>query len=200
MMLDRTLVWKAVRTLTRAFNDYNLIKCFFPEKERRERFVRYFISVPLYYGMEYGEVHTTSHEAEGVAVWIPSKNHPMSSARVMRSVPFSVLMGFAMSGAVRMKAVDDFINEVHKRLVPYDHLFLQMLGVDPLFRGKGCSSKLIKPMLSRADRECLPCYLEINTEENVEIYRHFGFEIIEESLVPGTDVMNWAMLRKPQKT
>lgn len=195
--LDRAQAGKAAEALTRAFSDYVLVRHFFPEKERRERFVRNFVSIPLYYGVKYGEVYATSHSIEGAAVWIPSHNHPMSSARIFRSVPPAVLAGFAMSGAYRMKDVDSFLNEAHERLVPFDHWFLQMIGVEPAFKGQGYSSTLIKPMLSRADRENLPCYLETNTEENVEIYRHFGFEVVEESVVPGTDVMNWAMLRKP---
>lgn len=197
--LERAQAGKAVETLARAFSDYVLIRHFFPMKEHREKFVRYFVSIPLYYGMRYGEVYTTSHNMEGAAVWIPSQNHPLSPARVFQSVPFTALAGFAMSGAARMRAVDSFLNDAHKRLVPCEHWYLQMIGVDPVCKGKGYSSTLIKPMIYRADRENLPCFLETNTEENTRIYRHFGFEVIEESLVPGTDVMNWAMLRKPLK-
>ncbi|MBN1289832.1 MAG: GNAT family N-acetyltransferase [Actinobacteria bacterium] len=193
--LEKGLVKDAVNSLCGAFGDYPLVKQFFPQRERRERFIRYFVSVPLYYGMKYGEVYATSRKVEGIAVWIPSQKHPMSSARVARAVPFNVLVGFGFSGASGMRGVDRFINEVHERLVPYDHWFLQMIGVDPCCQGKGYSSILLKPMLSRIDEERLPCYLETNTEENVEIYRHFGFEVLEESIIPGTDVKNWAMLR-----
>lgn len=194
--LDKAQADAAVGTLGRAFYEYNLVRYFFPEDEPRRNFVRYFCSIPLYYGFKYGEVYATSSEMEGVAVWYPSKNHPFSTVKVLRSTPFSVVMGFGRSGASKMRHVDAFLNEIHGRLVPEKHWFLQMIGVDPSFQGKGYASRLLKPMLSRADEEKLPCYLETNTEHNVELYEHFGFEVLEDALIPGTDVMNWAMLRK----
>ncbi len=73
---------------------------------------------------------------------------------------------------------------------------MQAIGIVPKFQGKGYASSLIRPMLSRIDKENLSCYLETIDEKNVAIYQHFGFEIIERSIVPETGFTNWAMLRK----
>jgi len=94
-----------------------------------------------------------------------------------------------------MRGLGNYIDEVHGRLAPFKHWFLQAIGVDPQFQGRGCASKLLRPMLSRIDEENLPCYLETLETQNVRLYEHFGFKVIEESSVPGTSLTNWAMLR-----
>ena len=94
-----------------------------------------------------------------------------------------------------MKGLGQYIDAVHSRMAPFKHWFLQTIGVDPQFQGRGYASKLLTPMLSRIDEESLPCYLETLEEQNVGLYEHFGFKVIEESKVPNTNLTNWAMLR-----
>ena len=43
-------------------------------------------------------------------------------------------------------------------------------------------------------------YLETNKESNVGLYQHYGFELKREEFVPKTDVMHYAMVRKPNPT
>jgi hypothetical protein len=51
-------------------------------------------------------------------------------------------------------------------------------------------------MFARMDTEHLPCYLETHNQKNVPIYRHYGFKVVEEDIVPGTEITHWAMLRQ----
>jgi hypothetical protein len=50
-------------------------------------------------------------------------------------------------------------------------------------------------MLARIDEEGLPCYLETMDPNDVPLYKHFGFKVVDESTVPATSLTNWAMLR-----
>ena len=52
-------------------------------------------------------------------------------------------------------------------------------------------------MLERMDCEQMPCALETNIDKNVDIYRRFGFGVISEDKVPGTEVTSFLMLRTP---
>jgi GNAT superfamily N-acetyltransferase len=70
-----------------------------------------------------------------------------------------------------------------------------MLGVDPDYQGKGYASQLLRPMLARADKEGIPCYLETQLGKNVALYEHFGFRVAEQGIIPGSNVMSWAMVR-----
>ena len=93
-----------------------------------------------------------------------------------------------------MRGFGDFTEKAHKRLAPFKHWYLQTIGVDPKFRGKGYAGRLIRPVLTKIDIQHLPCYLE-TFEENVPIYERFGFRTIERSSIPQTPFENWAMLR-----
>ena len=76
------------------------------------------------------------------------------------------------------------------------HWYLSVIGVDPDHQGKGYGSKLIKPMLERIEKTGYPVYLETNFEGNVGLYEHLGFDLIDETKIPETEIMNWAMIRK----
>jgi ribosomal protein S18 acetylase RimI-like enzyme len=88
------------------------------------------------------------------------------------------------------------VDDLHRRLVPYVHWYLQIIGVDPAYQGQGFSSRLLRPVLERIDRERMPCYLETNSGKNVAIYRRSGFELVSEDKMPGTELTVFAMLRK----
>ncbi len=83
------------------------------------------------------------------------------------------------------------------RLVPFKHVYLQSLGVDPVSQGKGHAGRLLRYMLVRLGAEGTPCYLDTLDEENVAFYEHFGFSVVEVAKVPGTEAPMWAMLRRP---
>jgi len=57
---------------------------------------------------------------------------------------------------------------------------------------------LVRPVLEHIDREAMPCYLDTSAEKNVAIYRRFGFEVVLEDKMPGTELRIFAMLRKAQ--
>ncbi|TES84899.1 MAG: GNAT family N-acetyltransferase [Dehalococcoidia bacterium] len=194
--LNKAQVKPAAEVLSRAFQNYPLLRYYFPDELKRRKMASFFVSVPVYYGLRYGEVYATSTGLEGIAVWLPSENCPMAVWKILRSVPMSVLFGFGRYGGSKMRRMDAYIDEIHKRLVPYPHWFLQAVGVDPRYKGQGYASRLLKPMLARIDEEGLPCYLETHNESNVSLYEHFDFAVIEKSTIPETNLTNWAMLRK----
>ncbi len=186
----------AVEVLVRAFWDYPLLKYYFPDEAERGRVAPHFLSLAVFSGIGYGKVYATSPNLEGIAVWMPSDSYPVTLWRLVRSVPLSVILGFGRSGGLRMRDLGEYIDAVHQRLAPFKHWFLQTVGVDPQFQGKGHGSALLAPMLARIDEEGLPCYLETLDEKNVPLYEHFGFRVAEESTIPGTSLTNWAMLRE----
>jgi ribosomal protein S18 acetylase RimI-like enzyme len=75
--------------------------------------------------------------------------------------------------------------------------YLFNLSVKKEAQGKGIASKLMKPMLKFLDDEKMVAYLETNKESNVGLYEHYGFELKRAECVPKTDVMHYAMVRKP---
>ncbi|MFW9949842.1 MAG: GNAT family N-acetyltransferase, partial [Candidatus Thorarchaeota archaeon] len=61
-------------------------------------------------------------------------------------------------------------------------------------QGKGWARALLNPMIVRADKDKLPCYLETG-ERNVTLYEKFGFEVINRISVPKFDNDIYLMMR-----
>lgn len=196
--LNKSDAKHAVEVLAKAFQNYPLLQYYFPNKFEREKISSHFLSFAVFTGISYGEVYATSSNLEGVAVWIPSTNYPVTFWGLLRSVPLSVIFGFGSHGGFKMRRLGEYIDTVHQRLIPYKHWFLQTIGINPEFQNKGYGSKLLRPMISRIDKEGLPCYLETLDEQNVPLYEHFGFRIVDKSNIPETSLINWAMLREAQ--
>ena len=194
--LTKAQVKPAAEMLARAFHNYPLFRYYFPEELERKKITSYFLSLAIYSGIRYGEIYATSLNMEGVAIWLPSDNYPVNIWKLVRSVPISVIFGFGRYGGGRMRQLGEYVDVVHQRLSPFRHWFLQVIGVDPQFQGKGCAGKLLRPMLARIDEEGLSCYLETLDEHNVALYEHFNFTVIDKSTIPGTNLTNWAMLRE----
>jgi ribosomal protein S18 acetylase RimI-like enzyme len=186
--------------LGRAFTEYELLRYYFQDETERHAVAVTFGFVALSVSLKYGEVYASSAKIEGVSAWLPPGKAPFGGWQIIRSVPFSVLFRFGRQGASRMQAYGRYVDNLHRKLVPYPHWYLQIIGVDPKYQGQGFSSRLVRPVLERIDRERMPCFLETNTGKNVAIYRRFGFEVVSEDKMPGTEVTSFAMLRKVQTT
>lgn len=190
----------AAAVLGRAFAEYELFRYYFHDETERRAAADTFSFISLSLCLKYGEVYASSEKLEGVAAWLPPGKAPFGGWQVIRSVPLPILVRFGRQGAGRMWAYGRFENKLHRKLVPYPHWYLQIIGVDPAYQGQGFSSRLLRPVLERIDREQMPCYLETNAKKNVAIYRRFGFEVVSEDKLTGTEVTTFAMLRKAPTT
>jgi GNAT superfamily N-acetyltransferase len=83
---------------------------------------------------------------------------------------------------------------MHKQYAPMPQYYLTTIGVRPEAQGKGVASKLIKPFIAQAEREGCPVYTETITPQNVSLYQHYGFKVMEQYSVPRTDLNLWSFL------
>ena len=107
-------------------------------------------------------------------------------------------MRFPQDGRKQFLDGIGYLDKIHKEIMgSKPHWYLWVLGVAPNSQGQGIGSRLIQPVLDRADKEQIPCYLETETERNVKFYRKRGFEVVSEGEVPGGDLKLWSLLREP---
>ena len=194
--LNKSHVKPAADVLARAFRNDPMSKYFSADELKREKRLPHLFQYVLGYCARYGEIYATSPDLEGIAAWLTSDNYPMTFWRLIGSVPLPIMLSFGREGGARMRYLGEYIDAVHKRLAPFEHWFLQTIGVDPQFKGKGYAGRLLRSMFARIDEESLPCYLETLNEANVPLYEHFGFRVLEKSTIPETRLTNWAMLRE----
>jgi len=53
-------------------------------------------------------------------------------------------------------------------------------------------------MLTWLDIQKLPCYLNTQNETNIGLYEHYGFQVIEQLVLPDSVVVHTAMMRNPR--
>jgi GNAT superfamily N-acetyltransferase len=186
----------AALVLARAFFDYPESVYFMPDEVTRRKKQPSIYRMFLRQSIVYGEVYATSPKMEGVAVWqlVDGKNPAWRPGFSLGWWWLSLFSDKATNR--RREAYFSYITALRARVTPERYWYLQAIGVDPVYQGQGFSSRLLKPMLARADREGLPCFLETQEENNVKLYEHFGFKVKEMGTIPGTNIHSWVMERK----
>jgi ribosomal protein S18 acetylase RimI-like enzyme len=188
---------QAAHVLGRAFLVDPAYTALFPDEGERMLALPRLFGAVVGYSLVYGLVHTTP-EVEGVACWLSPGNTEVTLWRNLRTGLglFRAVGGFNAEARREFMAVMGHLDEIHKRLAPEPHWYLWALGVEPGSQGQGIGSRLIQPVLNRADVDGVPCYLETQTEGNVGFYQKRGFEVVSDGVVPDQGIRIWTMLRE----
>ena len=183
------------RTLARAFQFEPKICQYIPDPEERKLKTPFLFEFIVRYGIKFGEVYADSNDIRGAAVWLPPDQVKISRDKARECGSHEMSCRLGQETLDRQRLLNEHAAEIHHRQASFPHWYLWVLGVRPEFAGQGWGGRLLKPMLSRIDEEKMPCFLETHTEENVALYRHFGFEVVEEAVLRGSDLKHWAMIR-----
>lgn len=86
-------------------------------------------------------------------------------------------------------------------LHPHDppHWYLGYLGARTASQGQGLGSELLREVLTKADAQGVPAYLESSNERNLSLYRRHGFEVVGEIQTAADGPTIWRMWRDPAK-
>jgi ribosomal protein S18 acetylase RimI-like enzyme len=195
--LEASQIQTAIEVLGNAFKDDPVLREFvFQEEDRRLSAIRLICRLMLHYARPYNTVYATTGVLKGVAIWIPPNQFPLNDFKLLQ------LGGYKLPFKVRFSRLRQFIalflkiEARHKVNTPEPHWYLLMLGVAPLHQNQGVGSSLIQPILERADRENLPCYLETSTKEALRFYERHGFGVVETIDFPHGGIRMWAMKRE----
>ncbi|MBO5976451.1 MAG: GNAT family N-acetyltransferase [Oscillospiraceae bacterium] len=143
-------------------------------------------------------IYADSEEMNGFAVWLPigftgSKTLPFLANGGLKLVLHS---GLGIIG--RLLTYENYAMNLKKNFTDNYDWYLYNLSIKKDAQGKGLASKLMRPMLRFCDDEKMVAYLETNKESNVSLYRHYGFDLMKEELIPQTPVTHYAMVRQPK--
>ena len=183
----------------RAFQEEPHTVYFFPDEERRMRDSVELFRMRIRYGLRYGEVHVTSSNLEGIAVWLPSERAAMTMWGQIRSGGMGLYRAVGKDAVARMTHVAEHNERLHREHVSGRHWFLSILAVDPENQRRGHASELLRAMLDRLDHDRISCYAETTQSDVLPFYERHGFGIGAESIVPGTDLTVWPLVRSPSE-
>lgn len=189
---------QAARVIAHAFVDDPLISFMLPFKATRIRTLVKFFRL-------YGEINIKNKRGygvgeplQGVAFWKFPEQESLSVSVKSLAKFLPLLFTMYPIGYFRAREILSQIDILHDKYAKEPHFYLDNLGVLASARGKGLSSRLIRPFLEMADSQKVSAYTETVTAFNVPLYEHFGFQCVEQSTIPGTDITVYALRRPAQ--
>ena len=199
--LPEDLLAEAAGVLTRSFLTTPNFVDLFPDEEARARALPHVQRACLRDALRAGHVYAASRGDEilGVAAWLPPGGFPLSARRQLAAAPD---MARVFAAAPRsLGRLLQFTSGLAKLHPEQPHWYLEAVGVEPGARGMGIGTRLLEPVLARADEAGQPCYLETMTERNVAWYGRLGFEVRSAGVTfTRGGPPNWTMFRRPGAT
>ncbi|QNO14087.1 GNAT family N-acetyltransferase [Alkalicella caledoniensis] len=192
--LNKEDVNRGAESIASAFSDYPMFKYILGEKLDSES-IKVFLRFIIKYAVLYGEAYAISEKLEGIILFSDFRIYKFSLIRQLRCGVFS-LMKYGKEVGDRFTKFDQFTLKMHNEAIKEPHQYIILLGVASERQGQGFGRKLMLPLLNLADQQGQACYLETHGGINVEIYQRYGFEVVSKGVVPGSDIMQYSMLRK----
>ena len=182
-----------------AYRDYPLHN-WFTKGKYDEKASKLIMQISLKTMTKDAVIYADSEEINGFAAWLPfgftgSKTFPFLVNGGLQLILHS---GLGIIG--RLLTYETYAMNLKKEFTENYDWYLYNLSIKKEAQGKGIASKLMRPMLAFCDDEKMQVYLETNKESNVGLYRHYGFDLMREELIPKSQVMHYAMVRKPIHT
>ena len=179
-----------------AYRDYPLHN-WFTKGKYDSKASRLIMQISLKTMTEDALIYADSEELNGFAVWLPFGFTGSKTLPFLMNGGLSLILhsGFGIIG--RLLTYETYAMNLKKEFTDNYDWYLYNLSIKKEAQGKGIASKLMRPMLRFCDDERMVAYLETNKESNVSLYRHYGFDLMKEELIPKTPVTHYAMVRKP---
>lgn len=137
-----------------------------------------------------------SDKLNSIAIFSPYDNKEFSLWKYIKAGGMKLVLKLGIKNIKRMTAFEDFALSLKAKYSNENCWYFYSFVTVPEYRGKGIGSKILNQMISFLDERKQDCYLETLLPVNVEIYKKYGFELMETALVPNSDLTIYAMLRK----
>ncbi len=165
--------------------DYPAFAHIYPDAQRRARVLSAFFEATVRDAIPFCAVYAAVEAGTvlGIAVWLPPGAFPWSGPRKLRATGAFMKVWAADPKGFRTFTQLGINSELNH---PSDsHWSLEALGIRPDAQRQGLGSRLVRPILERADSEGVECYLETSNPANIAFYTRFGFRVLADvPLIP----------------
>jgi GNAT superfamily N-acetyltransferase len=134
-------------------------------------------------------------DASAAALWAAPGAWAMPLSQVIvEAAPNGLAFGRHLLRALRTQQQ---IERLHTRQSP-PHWYLGYLATRRDRQGEGLGTRMLREVLTGADTDGVPAYLESSNERNLPLYERHGFRVIGELQALGHGPTIWRMWRPPQ--
>ena len=180
-----------------AYRDYPLHN-WFTKGKYDAKASRLIMQISLKTMTEDAVIYADSEEMNGFAVWLPFGFTGSETMPFLLNGGLKLILHSGPGIIGRLLTYEKYAMNLKKEFTDHYDWYLYNLSIKKDAQGKGIASKLMRPMLKFCDDEQMVAYLETNKETNVGLYKHFGFDLMKEELIPKTPVTHYAMVRHPK--
>ena len=131
-----------------------------------------------------------------MSCWLPPGRTNPGLLDALRGGLFDAGLRLGPAGLRRLMRLTPTMDRAHHAVQPGPHWYLFLLAVDPARQGQGLPAEVLAPVLSRADAEGLPVYLDTHNPANPAYYARHGFAEAVHDVVDG--LRFWGLRREPR--
>jgi GNAT superfamily N-acetyltransferase len=183
---------QVAKTLASAFFDDRIYRWLVPDDAQRRRSAAIFYARFVDECWPHGAVFAAGAGA-GAALWIPPGKQLVADEQAGNFIGDLLASVEDDAAAARMTQLFQMLGGNH----PTDDCwYLAFMGVDPSAQGRGLGGQLLAAVLTQADRDRVPAYLEASCPENRRLYERHGFQTIRELAVADSPTI-YPMWRTP---
>jgi len=189
-VINKKDVKNSSRVLANAFSEDPIMKAMNLDREDIKRSYE----ITIRFCLRYGNVFAASKNLEGIIAFCPGKYGNMGIWNIIRSgaiIPALKVRKHYKS----MEGMIKILQEDKKNLNIGPYIYLFVLGVSRVSQGKGFGGKMLRALIEKSKKEGNPIYLETESEENVSLYKKFGFETLKKITLPELNLPMWEMVR-----
>ena len=196
ILLEAAQTDRLATVLSRAYYDEPQVRYIMPDEQVRLRLLPNLFRVAIHASQLHDETYT-AQSVDGGALWI-GPGSGLTVDRMMRTRVPAIPIQLGSAALRRWVRIGLHLSEVHQRLVRREHWYLLALGAVTPAETESARATLIEPLLSRADSDGRPCYLETFNAKDLPFYERHGFRIAGAGKIAKFGPDFWAMIRNPQ--
>lgn len=135
----------------------------------------------------------TNEENSALLCWVSPKEHAANQKELIRMLPqlkkLNYLLRHSSSFGIGIKLLQPF-----KRSLRSYHI--SILAVHPSKQKLGLANLLLEPLFKKSDEQKIPVTVELTEENQLSIFRHYDFHVIESVDIPEGPTI-WHLMRSP---
>ncbi len=193
-----------VETLTECFFEDPLYKALIPERIQRKEVLPEIFDCDANEMAQYCDMYADSPQVNGLIMLEDPAEHKgvrkYLAERYFAYLTEQLLIEDDETGelAENFRQAKEYLSSDWVSRVGETTIHIVYFAVRKAYHGKGLAHKLISPVLEYADENGVVVALETHNEKNLDIYRHYGFEVFD-SFSGNLGLVEYCLTRKPKQ-
>ena len=181
-------------TLADGFSEYSLFKYICNGKNVRDK-MRLFWAVSLALVPDKAICIADSKEANSVLIYVRPNSKEPGLLDYLKAGGLKMYYKFGLGSIIRLLRFEAEAQQIAKRYKTSNDGYLWAFATRLDKQGQHYATPLVKALLNHLDASGEGCYLETMKAENVALYKHFSFQLMEQTSIQSGHLPLFAMLK-----